>query len=112
MKSKLKRKAKNILLSLKKYPSSRLVELLSSYLILRIILGPSTFLIYVLIGALFLFRYSFEKIAFIFIFLCIITYLFGLEAEANRYMSFVYIFFVVAVLKYICVEILKSKKDE
>lgn len=106
------KKARKTLIIFKRDFSLKLIVLLFCYFILRFIVGPNAFFIYILVGILFLFRYSFEKIAFIFLFLSIATYLFGLEVEANRYMSFVYVFFVIAVLKHMYVAIVQLQKNE
>jgi hypothetical protein len=101
---------RKILADLKKNTSLKLAASLFCYFILRFIFGPTIFLIYTLTILFFLLRYSFEKIAFIFLFLAIVTYLFGLDAEANRHMSFVYVFLIIVVLKYLWIEIAQLRR--
>lgn len=69
------------------------------YFVIRFFTGVNYGVIYGLIAVLLLFRISFEKIALIFFFLCIVAYIVGREVEANHYLSFVYGFLFLHLLK-------------
>lgn len=94
----------NNLLNLKKKHTTllSLPALVGYYLILRIFAGETYVGIYALIVILLLMRYSFEKIALAFFFLCIMAYIFGKYTEANHYLSFVYGFLFFTLIKYAC----------
>lgn len=64
---------------------------------------------YILIIILFVLRQPTEKIAFIFFFLTVILYILGLEVDANHYMSVVYIFIVISVIKQLYIVVVKNK---
>lgn len=71
------------------------------YLILRIIFGLEYFIIYAFVLALIFLRISFEISALIFFIVSLIVYLFGLTVESNHYMSFVYGFMGLSLIKYV-----------
>ena len=73
------------------------------FLLARFAVGVHYGLIYAFIAGLFLLRVSFEKIALIFLSLCIVTYIFGRDTEANHYLSFVFGFLFLTLLKYLYV---------
>lgn len=85
------KKKNHILLSL---PS-----LVLYYLAVVTFTGVSYGLIYAFIAALLLLRYSFVKIALIFFILSFLTFVLGRETEANHYLSFVYGFLFIYLLK-------------
>lgn len=70
------------------------------FFFLKSALGLSYPLIYVFLFALLLLRISFERIATIFLTLSFITYIVGVNVEAVHYMSFVYIFLVLSIIKH------------
>src|SRR3989344_3668777 len=86
----------------------RFILLVTFYLILRIALGPHLFLISVFIFILLVLRIPIVKITFILLFLAIVFYIIGYEAEANRNMSFIYLFIMLVILKYIYNEVRKK----
>ncbi|MFH1827594.1 MAG: hypothetical protein ABH812_04205 [bacterium] len=69
------------------------------YFLLRAIFGIEYLLIYSFVIFLIAIRLSFEKIALIFFIISLISYIFATVTEANHYMSFVYGFLVLSVLK-------------
>ncbi|EKD86696.1 MAG: hypothetical protein ACD_37C00188G0004 [uncultured bacterium] len=82
------------------------------FIILRLIVGPSSLLILTFVIILILFRHSVEKIAAIMMSIGIMIYLLGADAEANRYFSFVYLLIVISLLRYIYKDFLKEKKSD
>lgn len=73
------------------------------FFVIRQIFGLHFISVILLIVMLFLARNSIEVIAFIFFFFTILIYIFGSQVESNYYMSFVYGFILLSVLKYACV---------
>lgn len=77
------------------------------FFIARQLFGLHFIFVIFLIIMLFLMRYSIEAIAFVFFFLAILVYVIGPDVESNYYMSFVYGFLVLSVLKYAYIIITK-----
>jgi len=71
------------------------------YLILRVIFGLEYFVIYSFVLTLIFLRISFEISALIFFIIGLIAYLLNLTVEANHYMSFVYGFMGLSLIKYL-----------
>lgn len=69
------------------------------YFLLRLIFGIEYSVIYFFALAIILLGISFEYGALIFFLISMIVYVFGLVVEANHYMSFVYGFMVLFLLK-------------
>jgi len=70
------------------------------FLAARQLFGLHSIFVILLVIMLFVARYSVEAITFVFFFLAILTYIIGPDVEANYYMSFVYSFLVLSILKY------------
>ena len=70
------------------------------YFMARFILGINYLLIFGFIILLFLLKVSLEKIALIFLSIAVIAYIFSLDVECQQDMSLVYIFIILAVIKY------------
>jgi len=75
--------------------------LVGFFLVIRIFTGTNYGIIYGFIAALLLLRISLEEIALTFFFISILTYITGRDVEANHYLSFVYGFLFLALLKYL-----------
>ncbi len=87
--------------------------LLIYFLIARKIFGLHSILVIFLILLLLVMRSTVEKIAFTFFFLSVLVYLVGTGVEANYYMSFVYGFICLSVLKYAYIIFVgRLKKDK
>jgi hypothetical protein len=69
------------------------------YLLIRIFTGVNYPLIYGFILLLLVLKTPLEKIALTFFILCIVVYVFGANTEANHYLSFVYGFTFLYLLK-------------
>ena len=69
------------------------------YFIVRMLIGVSYVAIYGFIAILLFLRISFERIALIFFLISIIAYISGRDVEANHYLSFVYGFLFLYLLK-------------
>ena len=65
--------------------------------------------LYILIVILLCFRTSTEKIALIFFFMVVMLYVIGRDIDANHYMSVVYVFAFLSILKGIYFAIKKNK---
>lgn len=78
------------------------------YLLARFIFGVHPWITYGFAFLLLLLRFSFEKIALSFFLICVMFYVFGKYTEANHYLSFVYGFIFLSLLKYIFV-VLKER---
>ena len=70
------------------------------YFILRAIFGIEYFVIYAFATFLVIIRIGFEKIALIFFAISMIAFVFATPTEANHYMSFVFGFLLLSVLKH------------
>ena len=73
--------------------------ILGYFLLARFVLGSSYTLSYILFIAVFLFRIPLSFGALVFFIVAIIVYILGGVIEANHYMSFVYGFLVLFLLK-------------
>ncbi|PIR79701.1 MAG: hypothetical protein COU25_04045 [Candidatus Levybacteria bacterium CG10_big_fil_rev_8_21_14_0_10_35_13] len=70
------------------------------YFILRAIFGIEYWLIYTFAIFMIIMRLEFERIVLIFFAISMITYVFSTPTEANHYMSFVFGFLVLSLLKH------------
>ena|SRR3989344_7121293 len=70
------------------------------YFILRAVFGIEYWLIYAFSLFLIILRVEFEKIALIFFAISMIAFVFATPTEANHYMSFVFGFLLLSVLKH------------
>jgi|SRR3989344_737674 len=70
------------------------------YFILRAIFGIDYFVIYSFSIFMIILRLEFEKIALIFFTISMMAYIFATPTEANHYMSFVFGFLLLSVLKH------------
>lgn len=75
--------------------------LVGYYFLIRTFFGLNYLFIYGFIAILVLLRISSEKIAMIFFSLCMVAYIFGKDIEANHYLSFVYAFLFISLIKYL-----------
>jgi len=73
--------------------------LVGFYLLIRILIGLEYSLILVFVLTLVLLRKNFEESALIFFILSFITYIFNAKTEANHYLSFMYGFLVLSLIK-------------
>jgi len=80
------------------------------YFLLRAIFGIEYLVIYSFAIFLTAIRLPFEKSALIFFIISLISYIFATATEANHYMSFVYGFLVLSVLKNLYFVLKKSLK--
>jgi hypothetical protein len=69
------------------------------YFILRATFGVGYLVIYFFAIFMIIIHLSFEKIALIFFVVSIVSYIFAASVEANHYMSFVYGFLGLSILK-------------
>ena len=69
------------------------------YFILRAIFGIEYFVIYAFATFLVIIRIGFEKIALIFFAISMMAYILATPTEANHYMSFVFGFLLLSLLK-------------
>lgn len=69
------------------------------YLVLRFLIDVSYELIYAFILVMLLLKIPFEKIAFNFLVIAVITYLLEANVEANHYLSFVYGFLFLVLIR-------------
>lgn len=75
--------------------------LVAYYFIFRFLFNISYDLLYLYVVILLIIRTSFEYIALIFFVITIVVYILGMYVEANQYLSFVYIFLGLVLVKYI-----------
>lgn len=69
------------------------------YILVRQIIGLHTFVMYAYLAVLLICRFSFIRIALTFFFIVLDIVLAGNLVEANNYMSYVYVFLVLFLIK-------------
>lgn len=81
-----------------------------SYLIIREVFGLHAIFIYGFLAILFLCRFSLLQISFTYFSLVLIMDFTGNQIEANNYMSYVFIFLILFLVKEYVVEFIKNGK--